>query len=107
VHSKRTLIVPLKNDTVIATLLSTALPDATLSKGANEPWLLAGRAPRPVLFEVVLAGLDPTTADPDHQPDQTVEDRVDEKAARSRVSAVPSLVGWLGFTYAMSPYATL
>jgi hypothetical protein len=64
--------------------MTATLPMATHS--AHEPGRATGPAPGPVLLEVVLAGLDVAARDEDDEPDETVEDGVDEDTTVTNVS---------------------
>lgn len=54
---------------------------SAVAHGADEPRCATRALPGPVLFEVVLAGLDVASRDEDNKADETVEDGVNKNAA--------------------------
>ena len=54
---------------------------SAVAHGADEPRCATRALPGPVLFEVVLAGLDVASRDEDNEADETVEDGVNKNAA--------------------------
>lgn len=65
---------------ILAGVLATLAASLPSVDGPHEPRLLARALPRPVLLEVVLAGLQPATRNPDGDANGQVERGIDEEA---------------------------
>lgn len=78
------------------------MAQSMIPNGSDKPWWLANTFPRPVLFEVILAGLKTTTRDVDDDPNDTIEGRVDKDTTVKMSITVENTRGFQ-LTYAMRP----
>lgn len=78
------------------------MAQSMIANSSDEPWRLANTLPRPVLFEIVLPGLQPTTRDVDDDPNDAIECCVHEDATVKMSGTVEDACGFQ-VTYAMRP----